>query len=87
VRQRRLTSWGLPLGFSHWLHPMASFHLLDSKVIFHETIPTGKESLGLLLISFDNCYISIVDLEPQDEANMAEFHANVFMESYLKKPP
>lgn len=66
---------------------MASFHLLDSKVIFHKTIPTGKESLVLLLISFDNSYISIVDLESQDEANMAELHVNVFMESYLKKPP
>lgn len=49
-KERRLTSLGLLLGFSHWLCPVASFHLLDSKVIFHETVHIGKKSLGLFLI-------------------------------------
>lgn len=47
---KETASWGLPLGFSHRLRLPASFYLLDSVVIFHETTPTGQESRDLFLI-------------------------------------
>lgn len=51
--KRRLASQELPLGFSRGYN-YKSFCLLDSEVIFHETTPTGQESLELFLIQFDH---------------------------------